>query len=259
MKIAIMQPYVFPYIGYFQLIHAADVFVFYDDVNYINKGWINRNRILLNGEDYLFTIPCKEASQNKLIKDIDLQDDKKSLDKLLATIRVAYAKAPYFNDVFPLIEGTLLAQGIMVLPQQLPTSAFPGLSYEVPVLENTASISGLCISSVVNICNYLGLQRTFKISSMEYNNRELKKADRLIDICKLEGIKHYINPSGGKEIYTKEYYSERGIDLSFLIPNRVEYPQFNNAFVPWLSIIDVLMFNSKDEINDKILPSYSLE
>ncbi len=89
MKIAIMQPYIFPYIGYFQLIHAADVFVFYDDVNYINRGWINRNRILLNGKDQLFTIPCKEASQNKLIKDIEVLADKKAFQKMLTTMLVA--------------------------------------------------------------------------------------------------------------------------------------------------------------------------
>src|ERR1700749_5112862 len=107
MSISIMQPYVFPYIGYFQLIHATDTFVFYDDVNYINKGWINRNRILLNGKDQLITIPCKEASQNKLIKDIEVLNDRKLLDKLLLTIQTAYKKTPYFNEVFPLIEDII--------------------------------------------------------------------------------------------------------------------------------------------------------
>jgi len=258
MAIAIMQPYVFPYIGYFQLIHAADVFVFYDDVNFINRGWINRNRILLNGKDQLFTIPCIDASQNKLIKDIEVLDDPKTMQKLLSTIKAAYGKAPYFNNVYPLIEITLLANSVAQTIQE-PTSAFPSLTFPVQQVVTNRSIARLAINSVINICNYLGLRKTFKISSEEYNNRELKKADRLIDICHREGITHYINASGGKEIYTKEYYSDRGIRLDFLNPDRCEYTQFKNPFVPWLSMIDVLMFNSREDINNKILPSYHLD
>src|SRR5271156_6723013 len=140
MRIAIMQPYVFPYIGYFQLIHAADVFVFYDDVNYINKGWINRNKILLNNKDQLFTIPCKEASQNKLIKDVEVLQDPKSINKILLTIQPAYKKAPFYNKVFPLIE-------------------------EILALSDGLTISQMAISGVKNICTYLGMNRKFIISS----------------------------------------------------------------------------------------------
>jgi hypothetical protein len=243
MTIAIMQPYVFPYIGYFQLVYAADVFVFYDDVNFINRGWINRNRILLNGKDQLFTIPCKDASQNKLIMDIELLDDEKTNMKLLSTIKLAYNKAPFFNDVFPVIEKTIMGT--------------PNGSDLPPQSERT--IATLAINSVVNICNYLGLERKFKLSSAEYNNRELKKADRLIDICHLEGINHYVNAAGGKEIYTKEYYSGKGVKLDFLNADRYEYEQFKNSFVPWLSMIDVLMFNSRADIVHKILPSFHLD
>jgi len=234
MSIAIMQPYVFPYIGYFQLIYASEVFVFYDDVHFINRGWINRNRILVNGKDQLFTIPCTDASQNKLIKDVAIQDDPKTMRNLLATIRMTYSKAPFFHDVYQLIERTLLAK-------------------------KEITISSLAIGSVTNVCDYLGLRKTFRLSSTEYDNRELKKADRLMDICHKEGMSHYINAAGGKEIYTKEYFKADNIDLDFLVPRPVEYAQFNRAFVPWLSIIDVLMFNSIEEINDKILPSFSLE
>ncbi len=233
MKIAIMQPYIFPYIGYFQLVHATDIFVFYDDVNFINRGWINRNRILVNGKDLLFTIPCKEASQNKLIKDIAVLDDAKSLQKTLTTMQAAYKKAPCFAAVYPIIEQVLQVQNI--------------------------SVSQMAADSVISVCNYLGLKRTFKVSSEEYNNRELKKADRLIDICHVEGISNYVNPSGGKEIYTKEYYKSNNVDLDFLVPERIAYSQFNNEFVPWLSIIDVLMFNSKEDICNKILPLYHFE
>jgi len=233
MKIAIMQPYIFPYIGYFQLIHATDVFVFYDDVNYINKGWINRNRILLNGKEHLFTLPCKEASQSKLIMDIEVLEDAKAINKLLATMQAAYRKAPNFNEVYPMAERVLNeGQG--------------------------AKLSEVAAGSVKAVCEYIGLSRTFKTSSECYDNRELKKADRLIDICHREGIKKYVIPSGGQEIYTKEYYGEQGISLSFLVPGRRDYMQFDNSFVPWLSILDVLMFNSKEEIRNNILPQYQL-
>ena len=258
-SIAIMQPYVFPYIGYFQLVYAADVFVFYDDVNYINRGWINRNRILVNGKDLLFSIPCKDASQNKLIMDVELMDDPKAFQKILATLKMAYSKAPYYSEVYQLIEQILMAENKAIVTTSVPSSVFPTLEMEIREEQRGKTISQLAIDSVIGICDYLGLKRTYKISSEEYNNRELKKADRLIDICHLEGIDHYINASGGKEIYTKEYYGEKGVKLNFLMSEKVVYPQFKNEFVPWLSIIDILMFNSKEEITTKILPAYHLD
>ena len=234
MSISIMQPYVFPYIGYFQLIYASDVFVFYDDVNFINRGWINRNRILINGKDHLFTIPCLDASQNKLIKDIEVLNNTKDIKKLLDTIQSAYKKAPQFNTVFQIIQHIL-------------------------EIKENATISELAIKSILLIAEYLELKRNFKVSSEQYTNQELKKADRLIDICRLEGIEHYINASGGKAIYTKEYYKNYGINLDFRIPEKYEYLQFKNEFLPWLSIIDILMFNDKNTIINKILPAYHLE
>lgn len=259
MSIAIMQPYLFPYIGYFHLVYASEVFVFYDDVNFINRGWINRNRILLNGKDHMITVPCVDASQNRLIKDIEVMNDPKGIQKLLTTMQVAYAKAPYFNAVFPVIENILLSANAPVQLHKEPTSAFPMFSIELAEATHAPSIADLAITSVLEICDYLGLKRVFRKSSQQYDNRELKKADRLIDICHREGIKHYINAAGGKEIYSKEYYAERGIQLDFMNSKRYEYPQFNNEFVPWLSMIDVLMFNSREDINEKIMPAYFLD
>jgi hypothetical protein len=145
---------------------------------------------------------------------------------------MAYKKAPYFDDVYPVIEKTFLKH-------------------------NTTSISELAMLSIINTCEYLGLKRTFKISSKEYNNRELKKADRLIDICHIEGITEYINSAGGQEIYTKEYYASKGIDLKFHILDDIEYTQFKNTFIPCLSIIDVMMFNDKNNVIE-LLKRYTL-
>lgn len=198
------------------------MFVFYDDVNFINKGWINRNRILLNNKDHTITIPCQNASQNRLIKDIELSADNKVVKKLLMTIHAAYSKAPEFKQVYPLIENIFNS--------------------------GCSTISELAIRSILDICDYLDISAEFKTSSESYNNIDLKKGDRLIDICQIEQKGVYINPEGGKAIYTKEYFKEKGVNLQFLTSKKSEYSQFKQPFVPWLSIIDVLMFNSKADI-----------
>lgn len=232
MSIAIMQPYFFPYIGYFQLINASDTFIFYDDVNFITRGWINRNKIMINGSSSLISVPLNNASQNKLINEVKLSNNEKPIKKLLKSIKFSYSKAPYFSDVYPIIEHTLLS--------------------------NSETIADLSILSVKEVSEYLGLTTEFKLSSNAYNNKELKKADRLIDICIKEGDTDYINPIGGAEIYTKEYFSDRGINLYFLDSQLEEYDQNNGEFIPGLSIIDVLMFNSKQEIRDKHLKTFKL-
>lgn len=233
-NIAIMQPYLFPYIGYFQLIQAADLLVFYDDVHFINRGWINRNRILVNGEPHLISIPCKKASQNKLIYEVELGLDHKSRQKILRTFQMSYKKAPYFKQVYQLIENTLSG------PEK--------------------NIAELAAKSIKEVIQYLGLSITCKNSSVHYpHNRNLKKADRLIDICHQESIFNYINPQGGKEIYTKAYFKEKGVKLHFLVPQIIPYPQFGNTFVPWLSILDIMMFNSREKISKAFLNAYELQ
>lgn len=232
-RIAIMQPYFFPYVGYFQLIQASDVFIFYDDVNFITRGWINRNRILLNGKPHLISIPCRKASQNKLINEVGLAIDEKSRQKLLRSFQLAYKKSPYFTEVFPIIERTL-ANGEL-------------------------NIAELAAKSVKEVVHYLGLSVMFKTSSEHYQNGCLKKADRLIDICRQEKITNYINPKGGKEIYSKEYFQANQVNLQFLAPQAIPYPQVGETFVPWLSILDVMMFNSREKIINELLNAYELE
>lgn len=231
---AIMQPYFFPYIGYFQLISAADVFVFYDDVNYITQGWINRNRILINGSPSYFTIPCREASQNKLICEVEHALTPKKTNKLLRKIRFAYANAPQFETIFPVVE-----------------SVFEKSS-------GADTISELAIESVVQSMNYIGIDTKTRLSSERYSNRSLGKADRLIDICKKEGAGRYINAIGGQDLYDKSYFKKQGIELEFLEPQLTKYGQNQNQFVPWLSIVDVMMFNEPSQIRDQFLNNYNL-
>lgn len=232
MKITIMQPYIFPYIGYFQLIKSVDTFVFYDDVNFIKRGWINRNKILINGKESLLSFPCIKASQNKKINEVGINMEDPQYNKILKSIYSTYKKAPYFETVYPIIEKCFDSKN-----------------------KNIADFS---IDSVRSVCNYLGFQTTFKVSSHEHpKTQHLDKADRLIEISKIEQIENYVNAIGGQEIYQKEYFRNKEIKLSFLKPHLTEYNQFKNTFVPGLSIIDVLMFNSIEEIT-KMLNQYEL-
>ena len=226
-----MQPYFFPYIGYFQLINAFDKFIILDDVNYIKKGWINRNRILLNGKDYLFTIPCEKISQNKLINEVEVIKDEKAVNKFLKTINNAYSKAPYFSEVFELVEGVFKFDKVL--------------------------ISELAYGSITSVLNFLGIEKNIVFSSKNYSNSEFKKADRLIDICKMNNADIFINSSGGKELYDKVEFNKNGIKIYFIKNIITPYNQFENNFIPGLSIIDVLMFNTKDEIKE-MLNQYEL-
>lgn len=231
-RIAIMQPYVFPYLGYFHLIEASNLFVFYDDVNYITRGWINRNRILSNSTDILFTIPISNASQNKLINETFSMIDDTWRNKFTRTVSQCYRKAPYFPQVEPLI-----------------TSVFS---------ENHCSISDLAIRSIVKTYEYLGIALNYtKSSDCSPDTRGLDKADRLIEIAKKHGYKRYVNAPGGIDLYKKEYFKAKGIELSFVKSKPIQYTQHSNTFVPWLSIIDILMFNDPTVIK-RFLKSYQL-
>ncbi len=227
-----MQPYLFPYIGYFQMINAVDVFVFYDDVNYIKKGWINRNRILVNGKDKLFTIPLKDASQNKMINEVDIFLERPEVRKIFETIKQNYKKAPFFSEVFPIIESVFWSP--------------------------SSTIGDLAILSIKAVNEYLGITTVLKQSSVDFaNTKGLERAERLIAICKQTGAEKYINAIGGQELYTKEYFASQGIDLKFIKSEPIAYKQFDNEFVPWLSIIDVLMFNSVEVVHH-LLKKYQI-
>lgn len=232
MSIGIVQPYLFPYLGYFQLISEVETFVFYDDVNFITQGWINRNKVLVNGKANYFTIPCKNASQNKLINEVKHAMTDKKRGKLLRKIKFSYSNAPFFDDVFPIVENVLHTK--------------------------SSHIADLAMQSIRQTVGYLNLDTTFKISSEEYHNTGLGKAERLIDICKQEKAKNYINPTGGKELYDKEEFRSEGITLQFIEPSLEKYKQFDNDFIPGLSIIDVMMFNAPEKIRTDLLTAFNL-
>ena len=227
-----MQPYFFPYIGYFQLINTADKFVILDDVNYISRGWINRNNILVNGKKTLFTLPVLKASQNKLIKEIEISIDKKWKRKFSKTIEMTYKKAPFFSQTLALVEKVL--------------------NFE------SKSLTDFLYNSLLEVCTYLEIDTKIEKTSSIYQNSALKADNKIIDICKQEKGTIYINPIGGQELYKQEKFTQEGIELYFLNTGQIDYQQFSKEFVPYLSIIDIMMFNSPSKIK-KILTNFELK
>lgn len=234
MKLGIMQPYIFPYIGYFQLISSVDRFVVYDDVTFIKQGWINRNKILLNGEGHVFTVPLKNASSYTTIAQTEINNNLYPgwRAKFYKTLAQAYAKAPYYKDAMNVV-----------------TTVF-----DTPC--NT--ISELAAKSLTETSKYTGIGTEFVLTATGYGNNELKAEERVIDICKQEKAAVYINPIGGKELYVKEDFKQAGMELYFARSRNITYTQFNATFVPWLSVIDVMMFNAPAEIKI-FLNEYDLE
>jgi hypothetical protein len=230
MKIAIMQPYMFPYIGYYQLINCIDKFIILDDVNFIMRGWINRNRILVNGEGYLFTAPLKNASQNKKIAECELVEGQWR-GKLLKTIEFSYKKAPNFNQVYDLIKDSIFYPN---------TNLSDWLTYQIK-----------------SVCDFLKIRTQISNSNEVYQNTYLQGQERLIDICKAEKADHYINPIGGMGLYDKDSFRNSMIVLNFLRTKTITYKQFKGDFIPYLSILDVMMFNGRDEIS-RYLNEYEL-
>lgn len=220
MTLAVMQPYLFPYLGYFQLVHAADTFIFYDDVNFIKGGWINRNRILMNGAASYFTVQLRDASPNKKINEIRFTDNR---PKLLKTLDQAYRKAPFYNAVRPVVEATLTC--------------------------DTDLLSELAARSVQDICAYLGLSTVFQVSSSDHaSSAGMERTERLLELCRSSGATRYVNAPGGRDLYDKQIFSNAGVELTFLQTRTVSYPQFSGAFVPGLSMVDVIMFNPKEVV-----------
>lgn len=232
MKLAIMQPYFFPYLGYFQLIIAVDKFIFYDDVNFIKKGWVNRNRIITNNLVNNINLGLIKASQNKKINEINIITD--DLNKTLKTIQHSYSKAPFFKEVYPMIENYFLS----LTPNML--------------------LSEATANSILKVCQYLGISKSFEYSSEKYpHTRGMERGDRLMAICHENSADNYINPLGGTELYNKEVFKDNKIVLQFLKPKLEIYQQWGGDFIPGLSIIDVLMFNSKTDVN-RMLNYYDL-
>lgn len=227
MRVAIMQPYLFPYIGYFQLINAVDRFVLLDDVNYIKKGWINRNRILLNSQPHTFTLPLAKSSQNKKICDLQLTEKFGNwIKQFLVIFRHAYSGAPGHSEISSFLERMM---------------AWPDLDL-VDVLER----------SLQQVCKKLGIATLFSRSSRIGIDPELRGQERIIELCRQLGATDYINLSGGRSLYHGGDFARQGIRLHFLEAVPKPYRQFADEFVPLLSILDVMTFKDAGARRDAL-------
>jgi len=219
--LAIMQPYFFPYIDYFRLAASVDRFVFLDDVQYIRRGWINRNRLLIRGEPSYFSVPVKKPARSDRICDVRIAEPDER-ERILETIRHTYRKAPFFDQTFTLARRVL---------------SFP-----------TNFIGELAKHSVQEVCRLLRLETSFVQSSRIYGNDHLRGEARIVDIARIEGAGVYRNARGGAHLYSRPVFEAEAIDLQFLDTRSFSYSQANEVGVADLSILDVLMWVSVDAV-----------
>ncbi len=247
MKLAIMQPYLFPYIGYYQLISAVDKFLLFDNVNYIKKKYVNRNQYLVvNGKPTFFIVPVKDKSSFTKISEIEVVTENKWRSNILKSLYVNYRYAPFFNDVYPILEDVINT--------------------------DTNLLSVLNGQSIIKVCRYLDVSTEIVADVSKYyeleeslggkyedivqkfpyitsNNLE-KKVIRAIEICKKENSTVYVNAIGGQTLYNKDDFANHGISLYFIRSEDISYIQRSPVFYPNLSIIDVLMNCGKVKTKD---------
>lgn len=226
-----MQPYFLPYIGYFQLITQVDTFVVYDQIKYTKKGWINRNRYLLNGKDQMFSLPLQRDSDMLNICDRQLAENFER-SKLISKISEAYRKAPYYRETLALFER------IVMCPEN--------------------NLFGYVFNAIIETCSHLDIHTKIVKSSSVEGESVLQGKERVLALCHALGANAYLNPIGGLELYSKAEFSAAGVPLSFLKSRCCEYPQFGHPFVPWLSILDVLMFNSRERVGAMLRDEFDL-
>jgi WbqC-like protein family len=232
MKLAIMQPYLFPYIGYFQLMNEVDEFVIYDNIEFTKKGWINRNRILVEGKDAYISFPLKKDSDFLEVKERFLAESwTVERQKMLNRIKESYRKAPYFNVVFPLVEKLILFENI--------------------------NLFSFILNTINTLKALFGIKSSIIVSSSIQIDHTLKAEKKVIAICKARQATTYINSVGGLELYSRDVFQKEGIELKFLKTGNISYPQYQFDFTPGLSIVDVMMFNSNEKIQEYLNTSFS--
>ena len=227
-----MQPYFIPYIGYFQLISSVDEFIIYDNIQYTKKGWINRNRISVNGKDQFITIPIKKDSDYLDVSERMISDNwGKEKYKILNIIKSFYGKAPNFKEAYGVIEDCLNIE--------------------------EENLFNFIYETILIINNFLDIKTKIIISSDIDIDHNLRSKNKVIEICKNRNAEIYVNSIGGISLYDKEEFKDNGIILNFIKSNPIKYQQSNSEFIPWLSIVDVMMFNSKEKIKE-YLKEYTL-
>lgn len=227
-----MQPYFLPYIGYFQLINAVDEFVIYDNIKFTKKGWINRNRILCNGKDEFITLPLKKASDFSNIIERSLSDDWEQ-HKIKLTNKI---NSNYQNSLNYKIISELMTEILNF---------------------NNKNLFYFIENSLKKILSFLNIETKIITSSNLDIDHSLKSENKVIAICNSLNADVYINPIGGVELYDKDNFKKSGLELKFLKTDEIKYEQLGNEFIPFLSILDVMMFNDLELIKNNLINKYS--
>ncbi len=227
MKLAIMQPYLFPYLGYFAMAGAVDRFVFLDDAQFIKQGWINRNRWAVADQPAFFTFPVTDVGASTPIEDVKLQTGERWRRKLMDTLSQNYSRLPNFPAVSALFANTLS--------------------------ERHTSIAELAKLSITEVCGLLEFKTEFVMSSRCYGNADLQGVERVLDICKREGATHYVNLPGGAALYDRSRFESNGILLEFVPASLPTYQRYGRADLPGLSVLDALMFLDADALSSRLV------
>ncbi|MEM3844682.1 MAG: WbqC family protein [Candidatus Parvarchaeota archaeon] len=230
MRLGIMQPYFFPYIGYWQLISAVDKFILLDDVQYIRHGWINRNRVLKDTGWKYITIPLKKHKRETLIKDIEISNGVEPSKLLLNSLDFYKKRALFYDETISLL-----------------TESMKGVE--------SNKITDLNYAIILNLARHLGLKTVIEVSSKKgFDYTDVRApGDWAFEISRQTGANTYINPISGRELFDRNKFIQAGIEILFIEPKEVKYEQDDHSiFEPRLSIIDVLMFNGLQKTKEML-------
>jgi len=252
-RLAIMQPYFFPYLGYFQLIAAADKFILYDNLHYIRKGWMHRNRIRIKGRDPLYcSVPVRGASSQAYCRQVCVDHTQRWPGKFLEMLTCNYQRAPFFAEVYPVIEHAVTREATYLMEVNYRTLTAITALLEIPTVITQDITAYEPFEAAVGDPSH-PLMTTLRDTISAPDLKTL----RVLYICRSEHADVYLNPMGGQAIYAKEVFARNQVTLQFVEPHFRPYPQFDAAFIPGLSIIDVLMHCGR-EGTQQLLHDYTL-
>ncbi|MFX0202819.1 MAG: WbqC family protein [Candidatus Hodarchaeota archaeon] len=229
MKLALMQPYFFPYLGYFDIIKCVDKWIVFDTVQYIRRGWIHRNRILHAKEGWQYiVVPVKQHAHKNVIKDIMIANEQNWKRRIIGKLQHYNKKAPYFHQTIAFVEDCLAIQ------------------------EN--SISRLNVSILDKVCARLGIHFDYSFfSEMDLELGPVEEpGDWGLRVSELMGAGEYVNPSGGTRLFNEQKFRDNNIRLTIRNLPPFEYPCIGYEFIPNLSIIDLFMWNKPETIKQHL-------
>ncbi len=237
MKLGLMQPYFFPYIGYFQLLNYVDLWIVFDNVQYIQRGWINRNRILhpeLKKEWQYITIPLDSRKGFSKINNIKIKQELDWKNRIIRKLTFYNEQSIFYKEVISLINNIFIT--------------------------NENNLSKFVTRSIRYTADYLGIKtKILVLSDMELELLNINgPGDWALRICESIGAKEYINPIGGKDLFYNKKFKDSNIKLSFLKSKMGVYNQKRPEFIPGLSIIDLMMWNSKSELSSFLNNDFDL-